>query len=420
MTLQLTAHERGMLAGNQGDATRLAMRVLTELARANGAPHLVPIKSAHVGGILYNGRSSLDFARHLNSLDARVSVPTTLNSGSVDLRNPDAYRGDPGTAKLAAELMRCYARMGGKPTWTCAPYLLPNQPAQGEHVVWSESGAVVYANSALGARTNRYGSMTDICAAITGRAPYAGLHVPANRAAAINFRLTGVSQDLMAQDVPYQLLGYLIGERAGSSVAAIQGLPQRMSDDQLRALSAASATSGGLGMVHVIGVTPEAPTLETACQGNPVETIDVSREDLLCVRERLSCADGSAIDVDAVCLGTPHFSRTEFSTLVQLLKSAGRMHPRTIMLVTTNRNVHAQLTADGLIDELQRMSVTVLTDICSYNTCVLPSNVQTVMTNSAKWAHYGPGQHDVKVILGSLQECVMSAACGRVWRNGEL
>jgi hypothetical protein len=262
--------------------------------------------------------------------------------------------------------------------------------------------------------------MTDICAAITGRAPYAGLHVPANRAAAILFRLTGVPPDLMAHDAAYQLLGYLIGERAGSSVTAIQGLPRRVSEDQLRALSAASATSGGLGMVHVIGVTPEASTLEIACQGGPVKVIDINRGDLLSVRERLSCAEGSPVDVDAVCLGTPHFSLTEFSTLVRLLKSAGRIHQRTIMLVTTNRYIHAQLTANGLMDELQRMSVTVLTDVCSYNTRMLPSNVQAVMTNSAKWAHYGPGKQGVRVILGSLHECVMSAVRGRVWWNDQL
>lgn len=420
MTLQLTSHERAMLAGSQGDAAGLAMRVLTELARVNGAPRLVPIKSAHVGGLLYNGRSGLDFARHLNSLDARVTVPTTLNAGSVDLRKPDAYHGDRSTAKLATELMQCYVRMGGKPTWTCAPYLLPNQPAQGDQVVWSESGAVVYANSALGARTDRYGAMTDICAAIAGRAPYAGLHVPANRAATVVLRLTGLAPGLMARDALYQLLGYLTGERAGSCVAAIQGLPRGVSEDQLRALSAASATSGGLGMVHVIGVTPEAPTLEEACQGGPVKVIEVNHRDLVSVRERLGYADGSPVDVDAVCLGTPHFSLTEFSALVRLLRSAGRIHPRTTMLVTTNRHIHAQLGAGGLLDELERMSVTVLTDVCSYNTCVLPASVQTVMTNSAKWAHYGPGKLGVRVILGSLYECVMSAVRGRVWWNDKI
>ena len=174
LTLELS--DRAQLAGHHGEAPRLAMRIITRLARVTGAPRLIDITAAHIDGCLYHGQASLDFAERLAAAGGRVVVPTTLNVGSLDLLHPHLYRGDPETARRARRLMDAYVALGCAPTWTCAPYQLPDRPALGQQVAWAESNAVVFANSVLGARTNRYGDFLDICAALTGRVPDAGLH----------------------------------------------------------------------------------------------------------------------------------------------------------------------------------------------------------------------------------------------------
>ena len=156
--------------------------------------------------------------------------------------------------------------MGCQPTWTCAPYQLPERPAFGEHIAWAESNAIVFANSVLGARTGRYGDFMDICAALTGRVPLAGLHLDDERRASLVLRVEGVREEAFRVDEFYALLGHVVGKAAGSQVAAVVGVPAGVTEDQLKALGAAAASSGAVALVHVVGVTPEAPTL-AACAG---------------------------------------------------------------------------------------------------------------------------------------------------------
>src|SRR5919106_4222976 len=203
MTLRLTPDEEAMLAGREGDATRLAMRILVEMAGIAGADRFLEVTSAHIDGGLYHGRAGLDFAERLSASGARVSVPTTLNVSSLDLLHPDLYRGDPDTAAQARRLMDAYRAMGCEPTWTCAPYQLRRRPGLGEQIAWAESNAIVFANSVLGARTERYGDFIDICAAITGRVPDAGLHRSENRIGRAVFDVSDVSAALLAEDVLY-------------------------------------------------------------------------------------------------------------------------------------------------------------------------------------------------------------------------
>ncbi|MBA3630008.1 MAG: DUF521 domain-containing protein, partial [Actinobacteria bacterium] len=185
--MELEDRDRRFLDGGEGEAARLAMRIIVTLARVNGAPRLIDVSRAHIDGCLYHGRAGLDFARRLLTDGGRVSVPTTLNVASLDLLHPGLVRADGATTDRARELMDAYVAMGCEPTWTCAPYQLPARPGLGEQIAWAESNAIVFANSVLGARTNRYGDFADICAAITGRVPDAGLHRRANRRAEVVF-----------------------------------------------------------------------------------------------------------------------------------------------------------------------------------------------------------------------------------------
>src|SRR6266508_2019524 len=182
-----------MLAGTEGAASQFAMRVIVKLAELAGAAELISIASAHIDGCLFHGYAGLDFAERLVRGGAAVRVPTTLNVSSLDLLHPDRYRGDPETARAARRLMDAYVAMGCRETWTCAPYQLPVRPAFGEHVAWAESNAIVFVNSVLGARTGRYGDFVDICAAITGRVPNAGLHLSKRRRGQVRWCSTCVA-----------------------------------------------------------------------------------------------------------------------------------------------------------------------------------------------------------------------------------
>ncbi len=255
MPVELTEQDRARLSGERGEAERLAMRIVVATAGTMGAERLIDVAGAHIDGCLYHGPVSLDFAERLVAGGARVAVPTTLNTGSLDLLHPGLVHETPERAAAARRLMDAYVEMGCRPTWTCAPYQLPDRPGLGEHVAWAESNAIVFANSVLGARTDRYGDFV--------------------------FTLTGVPDRLLDEDVLYPVLGDLVGREAGSAVAAIVGLPLDTSEDRFKALGAAAASSGSVALFHAVGVTPEAPTLQEALRGRaPVREVSVTPERL--------------------------------------------------------------------------------------------------------------------------------------------
>lgn len=414
----LTAQDHAILDGQQGEAARFAMRIVVGQAEVVGAPRLIDVTSAHIDGCLYHGQVSLDFAERLVGAGAKVRVPSTLNVGALDLLHPDLYRGDPETARKARRLMDLYMQMGCRPTWTCAPYQLPTRPTLGAHIAWAESNAIVFANSVLGARTERYGDFIDICAAITGRVPDAGLHRMENRRGQILFRLSGIPDRLLQEDVLYPVLGHLIGARAGTLIPVIEGLSPSASEDQLKALGAAAASSGAVGLFHAVGITPEAPTRLDAFQGaEPEAVLDVTGGMLRQARDDLSTAGDGPIT--AVSLGTPHFSLAEFERLLPLLDGT-RLRPGVRFYVSTGRDVLAEIQRRGWLPVLESVGATLVTDTCTYITPILDAGPQRVMTNSGKWAFYAPSNLGVEVVFGSAVECIRSAAEGRVWRDAGL
>jgi predicted aconitase len=418
--LRLDERDRRMLSGAEGEAARLAMRIVSAMAEVSGAERLIDVTSAHIDGCLYHGRASLDFAERLVEGGAGVRIPTTLNVGSLDLIHPELYRGDQETGRRARRLMDLYVAMGCRPTWTCAPYQLPEQrPDLGEHVAWAESNAIAFVNSVLGARTDRYGDFIDICAAITGRVPDAGLHRDHARRGQIVFRLEGLPVRLLGEDVLYPVLGHLIGAEAGTAIPVIDGLPPDVTEDQLKSLGAAAASSGSVALFHVVGVTPEAPTLAAALGGDPPRrVVEVTPAVVARARDALTTT-GSDGRLGAVSVGTPHFSVTEFQRLVELI--ADRMlHPEVEFYASTGRGVLAEVERRGWLPTLQEFGVRVVVDTCTYVTPILGRQDGAVMTNSGKWAFYAPGNLGVDVVFGSLEECVRSASLGRVWRDPEL
>jgi predicted aconitase len=234
------------------------MRVVVEMGELLGAPRLIEITSAHIDGCLYHGDGGVEFAQRLVEDGARVAVPTTLNVGALDLLNPSRVNADPHSYQMARRQMAAYETMGCAPTWTCAPYQAGHRPGLGEHVAWGESNAVAFANSVLGARTNRYGDFMDICCAVVARAPYVGLHTDEGRLATVVVDTSAVSDALKDADVFFPVLGSWLGRVLRGRTAVIDGLPPSTSEDRLKALGAAAATTGAVGLFHVAGITPEA------------------------------------------------------------------------------------------------------------------------------------------------------------------
>ncbi|MFV2031160.1 MAG: aconitase X, partial [Gammaproteobacteria bacterium] len=312
----------------------------------------------------------------------------------------------------ARQLMEAYVRLGCKPVWTCAPYQLPGRPGFGAHIVGSESNAVSFYNSVIGARTNKYGDFFDVCAALTGRVPYTGLHRRELRRADIRISVDRVPPSFKANDIFFHLLGHILGRRCDDRIPVIEGLPGSTSEDDLKAISAAACSSGSVPLFHAVGITPEAPSLDEACQGQVPDTVvEVSIEELRQARRELGeVPDG---DLRALSLGTPHFSFTEFERLIRLLDGR-RIASNLIFYLTTSRHVFEQAAARGWTEQLALAGIGIITDTCTYFSPQINGLEGQVMTNSAKWAYYAPGMLPVQVVLGSLSECVESAVAGKV------
>ena len=409
--LQLSERDRSLIEGEGTPAEQLSMRVLVPVAEALGATELLDIGGAHIDSCLYHGMAGLEFAERLVEGRGRVAVATTLNVTSLDLLHPE-LRGDVANAPQARRLVAAYEALGGEPTWTCAPYQLESRPGLGDQVAWGESNAIVFANSVLGARTERYGDFTDICAAITGRAPAAGLHLDEGRRGGVIFELSDIPEHLLTADVLFPVLGHLIGYRAGQRIPVIVGL-ESASEDQLKALGAGAASAGAVAMFHAVGITPEAPTLRDAVGADrDLPVVEVGMAELAVARDDLSTVPGGSLG--AVAVGTPHASAEELRTLVQLLDDRTPVVP---MSVNTSRDV---LAASGTADTLARLGVDVVVDTCTYLKPIMDVEPgQVMMTDSAKWAYYAPANIGAEVVFGSTADCVASAVSGAITRDAE-
>ncbi len=402
-----------MLEGGPADA--FAMQILVAFARAIGARSLLDITRAHIDGCLYHGQVSLDFVERMVAGGGRVRVPTTLNVGALDLIHPELVRLSEREQAPARRLMKAHEELGCVPSFTCAPYQTQFRPSFGEQIAWGESNAIVFANSVIGARTNRYGDFIDLCCAIAGRAPAWGLHLDENRRGQVLFRLDGFPASQPPTDALFVAVGLIVGSRSGDRIPVVDGLPPPRSEDQLKALGAAAASSGAVALFHAVAITPEAPTVAAAFGGGaPEDTFTIRPSDVARALQHLSTVpDGSPIT--AVCLGTPHFSRAEWDRFLPLLREAAPKRGVPIY-VSTARATLQELEADDVLRGLDAFNLKVVTDTCTYLTPIVERLDGAVMTNSGKWAHYAPGNLGFAVAFGELEDCLASAAAGRVVR----
>jgi predicted aconitase len=388
------------------------------MAKVYQAESLLDISAAHIDSALYMGEATLEYAEKLAKLGAKVAVPTSLNVSGVDEHHWHEWAVPQDWAEKARRQMVAYQSMGCVPTWTCAPYQTELRPKFGQQIAWGESNAIVFANSVIGARTERYPDLLDICAAITGRVPAAGLHLAENRAGQLLLRLSGISKQLQADDSFYPVLGHVLGQVAGDQVPVVEGLQVVPTEDQLKALGAAAASSGAVALFHLVGLTPEAPTLEMAFRGrSPEKEGAITMDHLRAARAELTTTSGQKLDM--IVLGSPHFSLAEFKQLVPLLAGQKR-HPDVQFLVTSSRAMAALADRAGFLSPLRQFGAKITVDTCILTTPMLPPEIKVLMTNSAKYAYYSPGLLNTQVAFGSLTDCVQSAVKGYVIRDESL
>ena len=410
--ITLDLEDRALLGAEMGEAAALAMRLLLRFAEAVGATKFLFCTRAHIDGCLYHGQVSIDFVERFVALGGKVRVPTTLNVGSMDLIHPELFNGDDTLRRDGTRLMLAHETLGCIPSFTCAPYQTLFRPLFGEQIAWAESNAIVFANSVIGARTNRYGDFIDLACALTGRVPDYGLHRSENRRASVHIDIREVPDDL-PNDALAIAVGHAVGSMVGDAVPVVTGLPHDLSEDDLKALGAIAASSGSVAMFHAVGLTPEARTLQDATQGQNVPLIaTLDAPELRRVFDSLSTAPrGSAIV--AVSLGTPHFSIAEFDRLMPLIRG---QKLKVDLYINTGRGVFAELQARGWDRELQDQGVTIVVDTCTYVTSIMRRLDGVVMTNSGKWAHYAPGNLGIDVVFGALEDCIASAVAGKAVR----
>ncbi len=417
--VQLSERDQRMLDGALGEAARLAMSTIVRMADILGASELQDITQAHIDGCGLMSDSGLEFAERLARLGARVSVPTTLNMIPLDLQNWKKQGVPAEFAGKAIRMADAYLSMGCIPTFTCAPYQGYLTPHFGQQIAWGESNAIAYANSVLGARTERYADFMDICAAIAGRVPKYGLHLQENRRGQILFRLVRFEPDDFTDERIYPALGHLIGRIVQDKIPVIEGLATRVTSDQFKAFGAAAASSGAVGLFHMVGLTPEARTVAEAFQGSaPEEVIEVTPAVLQAALADLSTVQKDEVKLDGVLFGCPHFSYDEFRRLTQAIEALGQpRYPDVRMIILTSQMSDALLSRGGLKPMLDHFGAEIVIDSCVFHSPIVTSGAKVIMTNSGKASYYSPGELEVGVAFGSLEDCVRSATLGYVERE---
>ena len=412
--VKLSGIDKALLEGIYGEAARVSMRIILRMADLLGTQELMDVTQVHVDGCIYTGPGSLMFAQRLRDWGGNVRVPTSLNSISIDMKSWRAQGVDSSFGEQAESLANAYMDMGAQPTFTCAPYQLGSAPKFGDEVAWAESNAVVYANSVLGARTMKYPDFLDISIALTGRAPRAGTHIDINRRASVVVKLSIPPNVKDLDDAFYPLLGYHVGSLASSQIPVVLGIDcLAPSTDDLKAFGAAFATLSSAPMFHIVGVTPEATDLNSAvCEEPDIVTIDVNIKDLVWCWDKLNSARENGT-VDLISLGNPHFSVKEISKLAELCR--GRVKKDNVMVILTcGRSSYGLARQAGLIEELEKFGVQFITDTCwcMITEPIIPPAKGAIMTNSGKYAHYGPGLTGRPFYFGGLARCVHAACQG--------
>ncbi len=397
--MQLTPIEQQMLGGDFGPATRKAMEILVALGTIYQAEKMIPVASVQVSGVSYDnlGEAGLDFLSEMASGGGRARVLTTLNPAGMDIEEPESLGMDEEFSRQQRRVIEAFGRMGILTTCTCTPYLTGNLPHFGEHIAWAESSAVCFANSVLGARTNRVGGPSALAASLTGRTPAYGLHLTEQRQPTLTIQVHAH----LAGTSDFGALGLLIGRqiegRKQNRVVFIRGIAQA-SLEELKSLCASLATYGGAALFHMENVTPEA-----SLHVPPGETFDIHQADMTAASRSL--VDENAGEVDFVSLGCPHLSIQEIARIAELLEGKQVKKPFWITTARPTRQIAERM---GYATVIEAAGAVIAADTC----CVvapIKGRFHTLATDSAKACYYAYGKNRMKTRFMPFDEVVAEA-----------
>jgi len=397
--LDLTKEDENILNGSAGNAAAKSMKILTALGEIYGAEKLIPVGSVQIAGVSYHnlGDAGLEYLAEL-ALDGKVKVKTTLNPAGMDLTDWRKLGISPDFAEKQLKVVDAFSKMGVDTTCTCTPYLIGNLPKFGEHIAWSESSAVTYINSVVGARTNREGGPSAIAAAIVGKTPAYGLHLDENRLADVHVKVEAKVKTLP----DYGALGYFIGNNAQLKIPYITGL-KKSSLDMLKSFSASVVTYGAKPLYHIEGVTPEAKGMEV-----PQEKLVVTQKDL---DDSYNVLNDEIGGIEFVSLGCPHCSIGEVGEIAEFLDGK-KVKDGVELWVALARPVKKLADEKGYTKIIEDAGGKMACDTCMV-VAPLKGRFKTIATTSAKACFYARGKNDMKVRLGSFQDCLNASVTGR-------
>jgi len=406
--MKLTNEQQAMLDGKHGKATRKAMEILAALGTIYAAERMLPVTSAQIAGVSYEnlGEAGLEFLSEMAENGGKARVLTTLNPAGMDIENWQALGISPDFAENQTRVLSAFAAMGIITTCTCTPYLSGNLPHFGEHIAWAESSAVCFANSIIGARTNREGGPSALAAALTGFTPGYGMHLDPERQPVVTVQVKARLADGGSgpRTHLFGALGRVIGEKLAASglrpVPFIQGIEQA-SLEELKSFCASIATYGGTALFHMEGVTPESTSAAV-----PSAIIQITQPDLEAAIQALN--DGTSAEVDFVSLGCPHLSLAEIARLASLLEGKQVVKEFWITTSRPNKQVADRM---GYTQVIEASGAKFAVDTC----CVvapIKGRFHTLATDSAKACYYAYAKNKFKTVFMPFDQ-VVEEALGR-------
>ena len=397
--MQLTKEEHNMLNGGQGRAVQKAMEILTALGRIYGAERLIPVTSVQISGVSYAnlGEAGLNFLAEMAEGGGKARVLTTLNPAGMDIENWQTLGISAEFAENQQRVLAAFAQMNVITTATCTPYLIGNTPRFGEHIAWAESSAVCYANSVLGARTNREGGPSALAASLTGLTAEYRYHLDAFREPTLTVNVEGLGDE----NIDFGALGKALGDRMqeskGGKVPYLRGI-ETASVENLKSFCASIATYGGVALFHMPGITPEASAMLP-----PKNEIAITVEEIAAARK--SMLDATSAEIDFVSLGCPHLTIREVARIAELL--AGKTVTKEFW-ITTARPTKEIADRMGYTAVIEAAGAKFAADTC----CVvapIKGRFTALATNSAKACYYGYAKNDFKTALLPFDKVVQIA-----------
>nr|WQH64901.1 aconitase X catalytic domain-containing protein [Methanosphaera sp. ISO3-F5] len=396
VNMQLTKYEEDMYNGEYGEGKAECMEILVSLGKIYDAEKMIPITSAQVSGVSYKtiGDAGLDFVVDLGQ-KADVELETMLNPAGVDIENWEELGFSKEFTDKQIDIIRGYESIGVMSTCTCTPYLIGNTPLLNDHVSWSESSAVCYVNSVIGARSNREGGPSALLAAIVGRTPYYGNHILENRKADMIFDV----DYNFTNEAEIGALGYYVGQIVNDKKPYFK-LNNSLSRNNLKSLGAALASSGAVSLYHVENVTPEADFAKNHDSFSELEVIDVDESMVKDSIDNLSTTDKIP---DLVSLGCPHASITEIQKVASLLK--GKKLNKDLWICTSKaiKSISEQC---GYLDIIEAAGGKVVSDTCMVVAPIEELDYEVIGVNSAKAANYVPNMCKLDVVYDTVENLI--------------